>query len=1060
MMSKDAAALAQFSKSFDDLINIFKTGLINSLGPVLQFLSKNTMALVATMGLFALPIIKAIIPNLEEWGEKQKEVFMDHQHQSAIYMDESMQQSKALEALTDNETKLAAANKKTAEAQKKKTDKGGVGYVSGGAGSPQARTAAKKGLKLAEEDLRRHTTVQRGIFNGYTADEVRMARLAYNKRAAMAERHTAFIIRKWKQVTTGAKLMMTEIKAGWAGMMASMSAMTQKAAGIMNKAMTAAGWIGMLVMVGQLAKMGWDWLNPMSDAAKKAEEALERLTSKYKDLGEEMARAANARKNFTTGSMDATNIGQVMQSADVSGLIDDLNEMAAMEDKTSDKFQEMKDRLTPVLFELSKINPEFSRLSHAMEFGIPIQDELRKSSKKLADGYIEVGSIISNLPELLGKANASFTSLTSSLVKSNPLDAFLTDETAAIKGLELDKTSKEQKVAASKQHLADSKSYIVEQGKIDARMLAGLKGRNADRMREHFKNASEEERVLMRKKGKHSWGGAGGFRGDISTGQTEQLDERAMGSARLEAARKVGVNEKLFEEASALLEYRIERQKKLSILREDQLKTSRKRLAVEKLAAKNTVLGVTLEGKLNNIQQKRLVGSKKVQKAEDMLAIALTVKATEREGISALDKKNNTEAVLAAQDLLDVATQEEKLNEKKRQQKEELLRLEMALLKITLDIARNNKSIAASKGTIKREEAMGGGTWASQGIIHKEQRKILALNVVNAKNAAEAAAKKYTDTYARIKGELETLALNEDGRSSGILSPQETLDIALAAEAKANLEVGTDAAAQKRADTTTEFEAHKGIAAAKLESMKHTLEETELGLELVNVAEHMLETEKQIAIWKRIGVEHTQEQIDEMRRLANETKKVNTAKEDFETMKNSIHEGFKGAFEDIITGAKSAKEAFADMARGILQAMAQIMAKRMAAAAMSMIGMPVEKGGVPFPMAKGGYSLNKHNYSRGGTARGAQSGYAATLHGNEAVVPLPDNRHIPVDLKGAGGQNNVTINVSMDNSGNKSESSSDSMMGENLGQAISQAVQEELQYQKRSGGILNPYGVS
>jgi len=34
------------------------------------------------------------------------------------------------------------------------------------------------------------------------------------------------------------------------------------------------------------------------------------------------------------------------------------------------------------------------------------------------------------------------------------------------------------------------------------------------------------------------------------------------------------------------------------------------------------------------------------------------------------------------------------------------------------------------------------------------------------------------------------------------------------------------------------------------------------------------------------------------------------------------------------------------------------------------------------------------------------------------------------------------------------------MMGENLGQAISQAVQEELQYQKRSGGILNPYGVS
>ena len=132
----------------------------------------------------------------------------------------------------------------------------------------------------------------------------------------------------------------------------------------------------------------------------------------------------------------------------------------------------------------------------------------------------------------------------------------------------------------------------------------------------------------------------------------------------------------------------------------------------------------------------------------------------------------------------------------------------------------------------------------------------------------------------------------------------------------------------------------------------------------------------------------------------------------------------------------------------------------MAMAAMSFIGMPVAKGGIPFPMAKGGYSLNKHNYSRGGSARGAQSGYAATLHGNEAVVPLPDNRSIPVDLKGSGGTNVVTINVAMDNSGNKSDSSSDSRMGENLGQAISQAVQTELQYQKRSGGILNPYGVA
>ena len=99
-------------------------------------------------------------------------------------------------------------------------------------------------------------------------------------------------------------------------------------------------------------------------------------------------------------------------------------------------------------------------------------------------------------------------------------------------------------------------------------------------------------------------------------------------------------------------------------------------------------------------------------------------------------------------------------------------------------------------------------------------------------------------------------------------------------------------------------------------------------------------------------------------------------------------------------------------------------------------------------------------YATGGIARGRNAGYPAILHGTEAVVPLPNSREIPVDLRGSGQQNNVTVNVTMDNSGNRSDSTSDSTMGEKMGQVIAQAVQEELQYQKRSGGILNPYGVA
>ena len=52
------------------------------------------------------------------------------------------------------------------------------------------------------------------------------------------------------------------------------------------------------------------------------------------------------------------------------------------------------------------------------------------------------------------------------------------------------------------------------------------------------------------------------------------------------------------------------------------------------------------------------------------------------------------------------------------------------------------------------------------------------------------------------------------------------------------------------------------------------------------------------------------------------------------------------------------------------------------------------------------------NYAAGGIARGSDNGHLAVLHGREAVVPLPSGDKIPVELNGAGGQqNNVTVNV-------------------------------------------------
>jgi hypothetical protein len=105
-------------------------------------------------------------------------------------------------------------------------------------------------------------------------------------------------------------------------------------------------------------------------------------------------------------------------------------------------------------------------------------------------------------------------------------------------------------------------------------------------------------------------------------------------------------------------------------------------------------------------------------------------------------------------------------------------------------------------------------------------------------------------------------------------------------------------------------------------------------------------------------------------------------------------------------------------------------------------------------------------YAHGGVARGPRAGYPAILHGNEAVVPLPNGRDIPVTFpKGAGGSgtqnNNVGITVNIDNQGQTStDTESDDQEAGLLGERLAFVVQEELINQKRAGGLLSPYGVA
>jgi hypothetical protein len=75
---------------------------------------------------------------------------------------------------------------------------------------------------------------------------------------------------------------------------------------------------------------------------------------------------------------------------------------------------------------------------------------------------------------------------------------------------------------------------------------------------------------------------------------------------------------------------------------------------------------------------------------------------------------------------------------------------------------------------------------------------------------------------------------------------------------------------------------------------------------------------------------------------------------------------------------------------------------------------------------------------------------------NEAVVPLPNGKHIPVQMHGSSGETNVVVNVNVSDTG--TTSTQEGMDPAKLGQAISNAVQRELMAQKSPGGLLSKYG--
>jgi TP901 family phage tail tape measure protein len=232
-----------------------------------------------------------------------------------------------------------------------------------------------------------------------------------------------------------------------------------------------------------------------------------------------------------------------------------------------------------------------------------------------------------------------------------------------------------------------------------------------------------------------------------------------------------------------------------------------------------------------------------------------------------------------------------------------------------------------------------------------------------------------------------------------------------------------------------------------------------------------------------------QGKLDLMQQEAQQLEEVKQRYEQYRALidgtANAISGGLGSAFDLLIDGTENWGNSLRGIASGVLRDIAKQLvqiyavqpatkglqgllgnlfgggnpagAAAAAGAGASVYTMPMLSGvpAITGAFAKGGIMTDRgplplRAYANGGIATGPQLALFGEGRMNEAYVPLPDGRRIPVAMQGGGGSNVVNVTVNAEGSAVQGDSS----RSEQLGQVVARAIQEEMIRQRRPGGLL------
>lgn len=189
----------------------------------------------------------------------------------------------------------------------------------------------------------------------------------------------------------------------------------------------------------------------------------------------------------------------------------------------------------------------------------------------------------------------------------------------------------------------------------------------------------------------------------------------------------------------------------------------------------------------------------------------------------------------------------------------------------------------------------------------------------------------------------------------------------------------------------------------------------------------------------------------------------NTEKElkDFEGMAVSVADGiaseFGAAFSGILQGTTSLSEglgtAFSNIGKMFADMVMQMLAKWAMLQVMKGLFPGMAEGGVVSASGGGGLPSLVPGFATGGIVKGPTMAMVGEGRFNEAIVPLPNGKSIPVEMGGGAGNNiatNITVNVNNGQASSRISGSQGNDLARNLEGAVKQVIMREMQ----PGGMI------